>query len=77
MKAVKENNLKIDFDFQSYYRKFGQIENEFEKIKIEATYFKYYDNLSKADQIIFKNEDKKIRLSEAEFIQNEINKLKS
>lgn len=76
MKAIKENNNKINFDFQAYYRKLGQVENELDKIKIEASYFKYYDSLSKDDQIVFKNEDKKIRHLEAEFIRNEIHAMR-
>lgn len=73
MKIVKENATKMDFDFQAYYRNLGKVENELEKIKIEALYFKYYDKLSKELQIIFKNEDKKVRISEANHIQKEIN----
>lgn len=76
MKAIKENKINIDFDFKGYYRQMGQVNDELEKIKVEASYFKYYDNLTKDDQIIFKTEDKKIRLSEAEFIQNQIDSLK-
>jgi hypothetical protein len=71
-KTINKESQEINFDFVNYYRSFGELNNEISKMKKESEYFRYYDSLTKEQQQIFKTLDRKVRASEADFIQSQI-----
>ena len=62
----------ITFDFKQFYQLVSSTNDELEKVKIEASYFRYYDSLSKKEQQTFKKLDKETRLAEADRIETEL-----
>ena len=68
------NNL--NFDFRGYYERVVATNDRLEQIRIEAERFRYYDSLSKEEQVTFWQLDRAVRREVADEIAVSLQEMK-